>query len=141
MCVCVCVCVYTEREREREKEREILLLLLLFSCKVVSESVTSWTVAHQAPLSMEFPRQEYWSGLPFPSPGDLPDPGIKPVSLALTGIFFTTEPPEKPFDTWMFLVVFYISKFLMFERGPKSAKATVYINGVRVLYAVMQVMK
>ena len=45
--------------------------------------VTLWTVACQASLSMGFPRQEYWSGLPFASPGDLPDPGIKPVSLAL----------------------------------------------------------
>ena len=45
--------------------------------------VTLWTIAHQAPLSMGFPRQEYWSGLPFPSPGDLPDPGIKPMCPAL----------------------------------------------------------
>ena len=44
--------------------------------------VTPWTVACQAPLSMEFPSEEYWSGLPFPSPGDLPDPEIKPMSLA-----------------------------------------------------------
>ena len=60
---------------------------------------TPWAVAHQAPLSMGFPRQEYWSALPFPPPGDLPDPGIKPVSLAssvLTGGFFTTEAPGKP---------------------------------------------
>ena len=49
-------------------------------CSVVSDSVTPWTVAHQASLSMEFSRQEYRSGLPFPPPGDLPDPGIKPVS-------------------------------------------------------------
>ena len=47
--------------------------------------MTPWTVAHQAPLSMEFSRQEYWSGLPFPSPGNLPDPGIKPGSPALLG--------------------------------------------------------
>ena len=47
--------------------------------------VTPWTVAHQAPLSMGFPRQEYWSGLPFPPPGDLPDPGIEPGSPALAG--------------------------------------------------------
>ena len=56
---------------------------------------TPWTVAHQAPLSMEFSRQEYWSGLPFPSPGDLPDPGTEPtspVSPALAGGFFTTAP-------------------------------------------------
>ena len=54
---------------------------------------TSWTVAHQAPLSMGFSRQEYWSGLPCPPPGDLPKPGIKPASLtspALASGFFTT---------------------------------------------------
>ena len=53
---------------------------------------TPWSIAHQAPLSMGFPGQEYWSGLPFPSPGDLPDPGIKPMSSALAGGFFTVEP-------------------------------------------------
>ena len=47
----------------------------------MSDSVASWTVAHHAPLSMGFPRQEYWSGLPFPSPGNLPDPGVEPWSL------------------------------------------------------------
>ena len=55
--------------------------------------VTPWTLACQAPLSMEFSRQEYWSGLSFPSPGDLPDPGIKPKSLvfpALASKFFTS---------------------------------------------------
>ena len=59
---------------------------------------TPWTVARQAPLSMGFPRQEYWSGLPFPSPGALPDPGIEPTSLvspALVGRFFTINPPAK----------------------------------------------
>ena len=55
--------------------------------------VTPWTAAHQAPLSMGFPRQEYWCGLPFPSPGDLPEPGIEPASPALAGKFFTMEPP------------------------------------------------
>ena len=58
--------------------------------------MTPWTVAHQAPPSIVFPRQESWSGLPFPSPGDLPDPGIEPASPALAGGFFTTEPPGKP---------------------------------------------
>ena len=58
--------------------------------------VATWTVAHQAPLSMEFSRQEYWSGLPFPSPGDLPYPGIKLASPAFAGGFFTTVPPGKP---------------------------------------------
>ena len=60
--------------------------------------MTSWTVAHQAPLSMKFSMEEYWSGLPFPSPGDLSDSEIKPESPTLAGIFFTTEPPGKPHD-------------------------------------------
>ena len=58
-----------------------------------------WTVACQAPLSMGFPRQEYWSGLPCPSPGDLPEPGIEPTSLmspALAGRFFTTSATGEP---------------------------------------------
>ena len=54
-----------------------------------------WAVAFQAPLLMGFPRQEHWSGLPFPSPGDLCDPGIEPPP-ALAGAFFTTKPPGKP---------------------------------------------
>ena len=61
--------------------------------------VTLWTIASLALLSMEFPRQDHWSRLPFPSPGDLPNPGIEPmspVSPALAGEFFTTEPPGKP---------------------------------------------
>ena len=60
--------------------------------------VTPWTGACQAPLSMELPRQEYWSVLPFPSPEDLPNPGIEPtspVASALAGRFFITEPPGK----------------------------------------------
>ena len=75
--VCVCVCV--------------------FSRSVVSIFATLWTVAHQAPLSLRFPRQEYWSGLPFPSPGDLPDPGIEPafpVSPALQADSFPAEPSD-----------------------------------------------
>ena len=71
--------------------------LLLFSRIVVSDSsVTPQTVAHQTPLFIGFPRQEYWSGWPFPSLEDLPDPGIKSVSPTLAGGFFTTQPPGKP---------------------------------------------
>ena len=62
-------------------------------CSVVSSSVTPWTVAHQAPLSMEFSRQEYWSGLSFSSPGDLPDPGIEPRSPTLQADALPSEPP------------------------------------------------
>ena len=82
MCVCVCVCVCTR----------VLSRVQLFA--------TPWTVAHQAPLSMGFSRQEYWSGVPFPTEGDLPYPGIEStVSLAspaLAGGFFTIAPPGKP---------------------------------------------
>ena len=59
---------------------------------VMSDSfATPWTVTHQSPLSMGFPRQEYWTGWPFPSPGDLPDPGIKPGSSALQADSLPTE--------------------------------------------------
>ena len=76
-----------------------LSLVCVFSWSIVSYSATLWTVAHQAHLSMEFSRQEYWSRLPFPPPGDLPDPGIEPASLAspaLVGGCFTTVAPGKP---------------------------------------------
>ena len=62
----------------------------------MSDSATPCTVAHQAPLSMGFPRQEYWSGLPFPPAEDLPYPVMEPVSLATVGGFFTAEPSVKP---------------------------------------------
>ena len=60
---------------------------------------TAWTVAHQAPLSMEFSRQEYWSRLPFPSPGDLPDPRIELGSPALQADSLPSEPPGKPLSS------------------------------------------
>ena len=66
----------------------------LLSC--VQLFATLWTVAHQASQSMGFSRQEYWSGLPFPSPGDIPDPGIEPRSPTLQADALTSEPPGKP---------------------------------------------
>ena len=69
------------------------------ACSVMSHSATPWTVVRQAPLSMEFSRQEYLSGLPFPTQGDPPDPGIElrsPVSPAFADRFFTTVLPGKP---------------------------------------------
>ena len=80
-------------------QTEILLNSSLYACSAVSDSATPWIVTQQAPWSVGFPRQEYWSGLPLPPPGGLPDPGIKPaspVAPSLAGGFFTTEPPEKP---------------------------------------------
>ena len=77
VCMCVYVCVLSH----------------------VQLYATLWTVAHQDLLSMGFSRQEYWSGLPFPTPGDLSEPGTESVSLvspALAGGFFATEPPGKP---------------------------------------------
>ena len=75
--------------------------------------VTPWSVAHQAPLSMGFSRQEYWSGLPFPSPGDLPHPGIEPGSPALQADALTSEPPGKP------LVHIYSRLLLSHKKGTK----------------------
>ena len=74
-CVCVCVCT------------------CVLSC--IRFFATPWTVAWHSPLSMEISRQEYWTGLPFPTPEDLPDPEIEPTSLALAGRFFTTTPLGK----------------------------------------------
>ena len=75
---------------------------------------TLWTVAHQASLPMGFSRQEYWSRLPFPSPGDVPEPQMKPASPALAGRFFTSLSPGMPhvFQSFLFLDV-------VFSRQPK----------------------
>ena len=71
----------------------LCLVVSSLSCPTL---VTPWTVDHQTPVSMVSSRQEHWSRLPLPSPGDLLDPGIEPVSFALADRFFTTEPPGKP---------------------------------------------
>ena len=63
--------------------------------------VAPWTVAHKTPFSIGFPRQDYWSGLPFPPPGDLADPGIEPESLALQVDSLSFEPPGKPMKEYI----------------------------------------
>ena len=75
---------------------------------------TPWTVTCQASLSMGFPRQEYWSGLPFLSPGGLPDPGIQ----CIAGEFFTTEPPGKPYYLLLYVLLlsFYTQMYHMFDK-------------------------
>ena len=91
MCVCVCVCVFKGCVCVRAHARLVTQL-----CLILCDSPD---LVHQAPLSMEFCRQEYWSGLPFPVPGDLPDPGIEPtspVSPALAGGSFTTSATRGP---------------------------------------------
>ena len=80
----------TEGRRRRGRQRMRWLDGITDSMETYSR------VAHQAPLSTKFCRQEYWSGSPFPSPGHLLGPGIEPVSFALAGGFFTIEPPGKP---------------------------------------------
>ena len=97
--------MWSKSERERQMPYGITYMLNLkydanesesLSCSVASHYFAApWTTACQTPQSVEFPRQEYWSGLPFLSPGDLPDPGIEPASPAspaLAGGFLTTEP-------------------------------------------------
>ena len=79
VCVCVCVCPCTH--------------MLTLSHSIMSNTVTPWTVAHQAPLSMGFSRQKYCSGLPFPSPEDLPIPGMEPRSPTLQMSSLLSEPP------------------------------------------------
>ena len=88
----------TQGEHSPHLLRTVLpyVCVCILSHSLVSDSETPWTVACQAPLSMGFSRQEYWSGLPFPSPRDHPNPGYEPMSPALAGGFFTTEPPGKP---------------------------------------------
>ena len=79
-------------EPKRHWSEHISVVYLLSHIQLYA---TPWTVSHQVPVSKGFPRQEYWSGLSFPSPGDLPDLGMEPTSPALTGGFLTAEPPGK----------------------------------------------
>ena len=90
--------------------------------KLCSTPVAPWTVAHQASLSIGCSRQEYWNGLPFHSPGYLPDPGIDPGSPALQAVSLPTEPPEKP----MTLLDMKNSTFS--QKYPTKSKDTVPIS-------------
>ena len=96
-------------------------MVILFSHLVTSDSFeTPWAVAHQVPLSMGFFRQEYWSGLPFPFPGGLPDSGIEPASPASAGGFFyhctTREAQNTVCNSWLFNW-FDILEFKLYDRG------------------------
>ena len=90
---------HKSRDSARKKKSEILnnIILLKESESEVAQLIrlfeTAWTVAHQVSPPMEFSRHEYWSGLPFPSPGDLPDPGIEPGFPALQADALPSEPP------------------------------------------------
>ena len=94
-------------------------LLLSFSRSAVSNSSgTPWTVAHQARLSMRFPRQEYWSGLPFPPPGDLPDLGVKLVTLALAGNFLWLHLLHSPITVYICAYIYSISHYISHLLNP-----------------------
>ena len=90
---------------------------------------TLWTVAHEALVSMGFLMWEYWCGLPFPSPGHLPDPGIEPTSPALAGGFFSTEPPGKP---CLLIVNYYISWTLSHLLGCWIHKGRIYCSNLNL---------
>ena len=96
---------FTTEPRRKWSELKSLSRVWLFA--------TQWTVAYQASLSMRFSRQEYWSGLPFPSPGDLPNPGIKPRSPTLKADALTSEPPGKP--TKLLLINFYYVQYSLIK--------------------------
>ena len=98
-------------EERRDRKWEVYYVVIVYSLIHVQLFVTPWTVAHQTSLSMQFSRQEYWSEFPLPSPGDLPDPGIEPMSPTLAGKFFTTEPPGKP-GTMCFIYANLLITFL-----------------------------
>ena len=117
--MCVCVCVF--------EHAQSLSYVWLFA--------TPWTVASQAPLSVGFSWQEYWSGLPLPSPGCLPDPGIEPESVpspVLAGRFFTTAPPGKPFVLMEKLCLFPFMYMTLFQDFLKSLDSIMCLltNGV-----------
>ena len=76
-----------------ETKQKLAIEINVSSLSCVQLFVTPWTVAYEAPPSTGFSRQEYWSGLPFPSPGDLPNPGIEPRSPALQADTLTSKPP------------------------------------------------
>ena len=90
--------------------RMVMFVCVCARCHVQLSFVTLSTIAHQAPLPIEFSRQEYWSGLPFPPPGDLPNPGIEPTSPASPALqvySLPTEPPGKPHS--VFLVTYNLA--------------------------------
>ena len=89
---------------------------------------TLWTVAYKAPLSMEFSRQEYWSGLPFPSPGNIPDPGIKPRSPTLQADALLSEPPGKPKEGPERILQIFWEKYKLVLQPGTTDKAWYYCS-------------
>ena len=119
-------------------------------CSVMSDSLQHYRLACQAPLSMEFSRQEYWSGLPFPSPEDLPNPGMEPASLvspALAGRFFTTSANREAQDLFFSFCAcetsYPLNSFLIPSSSPwhppffsfvSEFNSVTYISGICLFY-------
>ena len=101
-----------------------LVCVLCQSLSRVWLFMTPWTVACQTPLSLAFPRQEYWSGLPLPSPRDLSDPGIEPTSPALEGGFFTTEPLRKSSRSWQVYKLHTLGRLRVWRLSRKQQGKT-----------------
>ena len=122
-------CTGASRQPQWRGRRFQIFLLLVFLCELscfsrVQLFVTPRTAAHQAPLSMGFSRQEYWSGLSCPPPGDLPDPGVEPASLmspALAGGFFTTS------TTWEALVSLQAPSNLWFLNVEENSNSSLFL--------------
>ena len=93
-------CAFSQMALDSAKDGNHYFLWRVSTCCLVNQScpTVSWLhgLAHQAPLFMAFPRQEYWNGLSFPSQGDLPNPGVKPAIPHIAGRFFTAKPPREP---------------------------------------------
>ena len=123
--------------RIKPKLPAVMILLLLFSHSVMFDFfATPWTAAHQAPpLSMRFSRQEHCNGLPFPSPGNLPNPGIEPKSPALAGGLFATVPTRRPSDDLLDIKL-YIQQFsvlLPFSSSPSRVSWDHFPNKLLML--------
>ena len=108
-------------DKNRASEEEVRCCLVAKLCPTLCNPMDC---SSQAPLSLGFPRQEYWSGLPFPSPGDLPDPGIEPASLeppALAGKFFTPEPNGNPSGRFRGLITLsFMGRHKEFENSAEK---------------------
>ena len=124
------------KKKKRRTFRSSFVIIVVYLLSPMRLFGTPWNTACHAPLSMGFPRQKFWSGLPSPFPGNLPDPGIEPMFLVLAGRFFITELPEKPsfiigknkYDSVLALLFLYplcpvlLVLYLLLKNGAYSLK-------------------
>ena len=119
---------------------ESFKIIMRLVAKLCLTLETSWTVACQAPLSMRFSRQEYWSGLPFPSPGDLPDPRIEPWSPALQADSLPSELPDGSFINYLYLILCTFSELLNLRKPLSDLHMSPKISGsLGAIYHILEV--